>query len=349
MSERPSPRVTVVIPALNASRWIGEALASVIAQTYPTDGLEVVVVDDGSDDDTSEVSRRALESSRIRHAVLRNAKALGPSAARNRGYRHGTGNWIQFLDADDRLAPSKIADQMSVLDGAAAPVAGAFSRWARIYDDGTRWVEELPGFQPAIGADPLLDLLAADNFLQLGCLLLSRHWLERVGGFDESRHLIEDVELLLRIVIAGGTLRSVASPVPLSFYRMRDDSLSRSSDRQFVDGCVKNGQLVEEHCRHREDLTPDRAEKLADLYFFAARYYAEHDRQAFDAIVRDIYHLSPGFVPKEPRSLRLLSELLGYRAAEWLAVRRRQFKRAFHHGNIRDKEYAVATDHAVRR
>ena len=93
---------------------------------------------------------------------------------------------------------------------------------------------------------------------------------------------------------------------------------------------------------------PSRAAFLADLYFWAARFYAEEDPEQFHAVVRDIYRLNPRFVPKTPRSLRLLSELVGYEAAEWLAVRRRQLKRAVHGSLSRTKKPQELAE-AVRR
>src|SRR5262249_773385 len=212
------PPVSVVIPAFNASAWVAETISSVVNQSYSHERLEIVVVDDGSDDGTAEVAETALESCGIAHAVLRTRTSRGPSAARNAGWSHARGEWLQFLDADDVLAPSKIAEQMEVAARLPPDVGAVFSSWTRLVLERGVWIAELPFHQPVVQSDPLLEVLRTENFLQLGSLLFARPWLARVGGFNESRRLIEDVELLVRIVIAGGMLHSVPSGVPLSFY-----------------------------------------------------------------------------------------------------------------------------------
>src|SRR5947208_3206068 len=108
MSLSSLPTVSVVVPALNVAEWIGLSLSSVVAQTYPKEQLEIIVVDDGSTDQTMREAQRVLAKSGIAHDVLNNPRRRGPAAARNRGWHRATGSWIQFLDADDLLDPNKI-------------------------------------------------------------------------------------------------------------------------------------------------------------------------------------------------------------------------------------------------
>jgi glycosyltransferase involved in cell wall biosynthesis len=329
VSDLSQPVVTVVIPALNAAAWIGETLASVIAQSYPHDRLEVVVVDDHSKDETVETADRVLGSSGIRHTVLRSDTTSGPSAARNRGWRHGRGEWIQFLDADDLIEPSKIERQAQFASGAGtANLAVVFSKWSRLYRDGNQWMVESTPVDPEIGEDPVLDLIRADNFMATGSQLFRRTWLETVGGFVESYRFIEDVDLLLRIACASGGMLRAPSADPLFFYRQHSASLARSDMRGFVEGCMRNAAVAERYWDERGVLTPPRAQLLASIYFDGARYMAEHDPREFAAIVARIQRLQPGFVPPRPKQLRWLARICGYPRAEMLAVRFRQLKRA---------------------
>src|ERR1051326_5639298 len=103
------PLVSIIIPCFNAARWLPATLQSALAQTWPN--LEVIVVDDGSTDHSAAIARR-YEGDRVRGVVQPNA---GAAAARNTGLRHARGEFIQFLDADDLLAPEKIAKQMEAL------------------------------------------------------------------------------------------------------------------------------------------------------------------------------------------------------------------------------------------
>jgi len=322
-----APPVSVVVPARNAEAWLAEALTSVINQTYPKESLEIIVVDDGSTDGSVAVAEDVLRPSGIAWTVCRQSSSKGPSAARNRGWRAGRADWVQFLDADDRLDPSKIAVQARAATDAGAKVAALYSPWAKLVPGERGWETATPSLEPAVGADQLLDLLHADNFMQLGCVLLSRAWLERVNGFDESLHFIEDVDLLLRLSISGGVLQAVPSPRPLSWYRQHPLSLSKSDDDRFVAGCVRNARLAERHWRDHHMLTQPRAAAVAGIYFRAARFYSARDSDTFETLVRDIYCLDPDFLPTEPRALRMLARLVGYPRAERCAVQYRRLKR----------------------
>ncbi len=104
------PAVSIVIPAYNASEFIGETLTSVVALDYPPALLELIVVDDGSTDDTVDEVRRFLRSSPFQWQVVEQSNA-GPARARNIGWRSAQREWIQFLDADDLLDATKLQIQ----------------------------------------------------------------------------------------------------------------------------------------------------------------------------------------------------------------------------------------------
>src|SRR2546428_9852731 len=104
------PLVSILIPAVNAQEWIADALRSAIAQTWPR--REIIVVDDGSTDQTLAVARQ-FESQCVRVITQTNQ---GAAAARNKAFSLSQGDYIQWLDADDLLAPDKITKQMEALD-----------------------------------------------------------------------------------------------------------------------------------------------------------------------------------------------------------------------------------------
>lgn len=321
------PLVTVVVPALNAREWIGETLTSIKKQTYPAEALEIIVVDDGSSDGTAEEARDALSDGGIAHTLLRNAVPAGPSAARNRGWRQARGEWIQFLDADDLLAPSKLERQLATIPSHDPSVALVYSSWARLVLEEGHWKEKWPRF-PTIGQDPLGDVLRSENFIQLGSALFSRMWLDRVNGFDESYRLIEDVDLVIRLIAAGATVQGTSSTQPLSFYRQLPNSLSRSNQQAFVDGCLRNARMVERHWAQHHELTEARASVLVDVYFFGMSYYGEHDPGVFRSLADDIRRLKPDFVPDYPPLLRLVTSAAGYAFAERCAIQWRRLKRS---------------------
>ncbi len=320
------PLVTIVMPARDAAPWIGAALASVADQTYPHEDLEIVVIDDGSVDGTAEIASDTLRQGDIGHRVLRRTASGGPAAARNGGWREGAGEWVQFLDADDLIAPQTGATQVQAASAAPADVAMVTSPWSSLIVKAGEWSSDDALVDPVIGPDPLMSVLRADNFIATGSQLFRRRWLDTVGGFDGRHQLIEDVDLLIRLVIAGGRLSRVPAAGPLFWYRRRDGSLSSGAGRAFVDAQIRNARLVEDHWRRMGELTPERRQFLADLYAAAVRRLAVDDPTGFEAIADHIERLQPAFVPSEPEAVRRLAKLVGYRRAERTAGRYRRLK-----------------------
>ncbi len=314
----PAPRVSVVVPLYNAERWIGETLGSVLAQTYDPGLLEVVVVDDGSTDRGVAAAAEALSGARSPYKIL-SGKNGGPSVARNRGWREAGGEWVQFLDADDLMHPAKVAVQARAAGEAGPEVASVCSEWQRLGERGGEWRPVGGVSSGALGDDAPAALLRPDTFLHVGAQLFRRSWLERVSGFDERYWMIEDVDLLLRLATAGGRFLHAPGGEPLFLYRQHGASLSQRDPRAFVEGCLRNARLAHDAWTARGELTPERADVLAGVYFFGARFFAAEDPAGFGSLVETIERLVPGFVPAAPPSLRILSRVCGYRRAERIA------------------------------
>ncbi len=132
-----SMRISVVIPAYNAGRYIGRAIDSVLAQTRPAE--EIIVVDDGSTDNTAEIA--GAYGDRIRFIRQENA---GASVARNTGIAAATGNWIAFLDADDEWLPEKLRLQTEHLERN-PDLTWTTANYVRCYCDSNRREDDLAG------------------------------------------------------------------------------------------------------------------------------------------------------------------------------------------------------------
>jgi glycosyltransferase involved in cell wall biosynthesis len=314
------PLVSVVIPAYNAEEWIAESIESVLRQTYQD--LEVILVDDGSSDRTVEIAEHILKSGRLRYQILRQENR-GPSVARNRGWRAARGTWIQFLDADDLIHPRKIETQ--IIEGSGSAVDVIYSDWQRLRWTGDTWEKEKYIYKPVIEGPA--DLLRNENFIALGSQLISLSALRRLGGFDDTHRLIEDVELYIKIAVGGGVFVKVASSGPLFWYRDRPQSLSKSDPRQFVEAYLRNARLVLQHILHSGQCSPKSVEAVVDVYSQAARHFAAHDWKRFEQFLTEIEALRPGFLPKAPLALRRLSRVVGYKNAERIGVFYRGMKR----------------------
>jgi glycosyltransferase involved in cell wall biosynthesis len=179
--------VSVVIPCHDQAHFLGEAIESVLAQTYPH--FEVVVVDDGSSDNTEEVASRYPGVRRIRQ------ENRGLAAARNTGIRRSNGGHLVFLDADDRLLPGALEAGLRCFKDhpQSAFVAG---RYRYIAFDGS----PLPTPQPPRPEGDRYAALLRDNFINMHAVVMyQRAVFEYVRGFDASLDACEDYDLYLRI------------------------------------------------------------------------------------------------------------------------------------------------------
>ncbi|MCK1362384.1 glycosyltransferase [Bradyrhizobium sp. 199] len=188
--------VSVVIPAKNAAAYVGETIASALAQG---DVAEVIVVDDGSTDDTVAIVR-AVHDPRLR--LIHNESA-GVSAARNLGTRYASGEWLLFLDADDRLRPGAVTALLAAARGAPRAVL-VYGDYNTIDSEGRQIGRRdlLKGRRKPSG--DVLTRLAAGNFIVNGGIALARAEAFRaIGGFDTSLRYCEDWHCWCRLAAIG--------------------------------------------------------------------------------------------------------------------------------------------------
>lgn len=188
------PLVSIIIPTFNRAQCVRRALDSVFAQTFRD--FEVVVVDDGSTDDTVEILKSY--GAQIRLLCQPNG---GASAARNTGLQAARGKWIAFLDSDDQWRPEKLAVQWEFALKYGATVC--FSRcvaetgeWLPDLEEVTSTLKE-PGVHHV--ADPVEFLSRARSHPYLQSLLLEKAWFARTGFFDTTLSAGEDTAWLLRL------------------------------------------------------------------------------------------------------------------------------------------------------
>jgi glycosyltransferase involved in cell wall biosynthesis len=207
------PRVSIIVPAYNQGRYLGDAIRTGLGQTCSD--LEVLVVDDGSTDDTREVAYGFLDP-RVRYIRQENQ---GLSAARNTGIRHARGAFLTYLDSDDQFLPDKLEILLGVLEQ--QPEVGFVSGQAILIDeDGRPLGERFERAVPGEASDWLLG-----NPLHVGSVMVRREWQERVGMFDETLRSYEDWDMWLRLARAGCPMHSVRHPV--SLYRFHGSQMTR--------------------------------------------------------------------------------------------------------------------------
>jgi glycosyltransferase involved in cell wall biosynthesis len=188
--------VSVVIPAKNVAAYVGETIASALAQGEVT---EVIVVDDGSTDNTISIVR-AIRDPRLR---LMTNDSAGVSAARNLGARHASGEWLLFLDADDLMRPGAVAALLAAARGAPRAVL-VYGDYNTIDSEGRQIGRRdlLKGRRKPSG--DVLTRLAAGNFIVNGGIALARAEAFRaIGGFDTSLRYCEDWHCWCRLAAIG--------------------------------------------------------------------------------------------------------------------------------------------------
>jgi glycosyltransferase involved in cell wall biosynthesis len=214
--QRSMPTVSVITPAYNVASYLGEAIESVLAQTFGD--LELIIVDDGSTDATFQIaSEYARTDRRIRLVQEENR---GISGARNRALRMATGSFLAILDSDDVWLPTYLERQLAILisDPSCDIVTG--NAWFL----GGAQDGELARPCPDRRVEPTLSRLLEDETAVFIMTVFRRRVYEVIGGFDESMRTNEDYDFWIRAAIAGFRFRR--NDEPLGRYRRRDDSLS---------------------------------------------------------------------------------------------------------------------------
>ena len=247
--EASTPRISVVVPAYNAAGYLGRALASIDAQTYPV--TEIVVVDDGSTDETAELVRSHFPH--VRYIQQNNA---GVAAARNHGIQVAHGDWIAFLDADDDWLPNRIADQCEILQRH-PDLPWCSCRVIRLQGD-----RATPNAIPA----RLLKAVQArgyfDSFFRACAegvefhtcsMLIRRDILDHAGGFDTDLQVAEDRDLLFRIGLEHAAIGYAVRP-GLRYHVDTPGSLTKVSNNLRAN----LGVLAALAAQARKGVVPDR-------------------------------------------------------------------------------------------
>lgn len=229
-----SPEVSVAIATYNYGRFLPSALDSVLGQTFHN--LEVVVVDDGSTDDTAEVVRPYLADSRVRYCCMEHR---GVSPAKSAAVRLTRAPLVAFLDADDAWLPAKVEKQVAVFQ--ADPGLGlVYTRRLLVDEVG----HELEQDEPSFHRGAVLPEMFRRNFICFSSAMVRRRVLDAVGLFDERLELATDWELWLRVVRDH---RIDYVDEPLVLYRTGHANLSRRAEERLLTCRVITQRFLDEH------------------------------------------------------------------------------------------------------
>lgn len=306
-----APKVSILIPCYNAEKYVGETLESVFSQTWPN--IEVILVNDGSTDRSAEVIRSfARPNLQLIHQANR-----GQTAALNVCCSHATGDFVQYLDADDLIEPEKIALQMKRLIDAPRCVASA--EWGRFY----RTPVETQFREEAISRDlnPIDWItLSPSGVIFPAFWLIPMPIVRAIGPWDEELTVANDSEYFTRVLMSAERVLFCAGA--RCHYRSGiAGSLSGVKSPKGLASQEKSLTLCESYVRKVED-----SERVRRCFGLAWQYFAHaaypYDRAMGTRGLERAKALHPIRIrPGGGARFRVLSRLIGWRAARVLQVR----------------------------
>jgi glycosyltransferase involved in cell wall biosynthesis len=307
------PLISILVPCYNAAAWIGPALRSAREQSWRN--WEIIVVDDGSTDRSFEIAR---EFAGPNCQVLPQERG-GASAARNAAYAAAQGDFIQYLDADDLLAPDKLERQMQAVRSS-EPGLLSFSSALHFFETPEGGERH---FHPARlgpgGGDPrefLIDLWIGAGMVQTGQWLSPRALIEKAGAWNEELSVDDDGEFFARLVLAANRIEPV--PAACIYYRK-----------------FRNGRNLSASAGVASRM---RAAQLKSTYLLARGFEARAEEAVRRLITREIVAAYPAFSKASAEGLdflrqrglemakdlegspwfRRLYPIIGWKAARWM-------------------------------
>jgi GT2 family glycosyltransferase len=309
-----APLVSILIPAYKAERFLADTIRSALGQTWPN--KEIIVVDDGSPDRTFEIAS-AFQDRRMK--VLRQENA-GAARARNVAYSHAQGAYIQWLDADDLLAPEKIELQIQSVEQEASNkilLASAFGEFF-VCPERARFVPTSL-WRDASPVDHLICKFSDNAWLNPATWLVSRELADDAGPWDERLTLDDDGEYFTRVVARSAYVCFV--PLARTYYRRGNvSSLSRRSSEAACESLLLSLRLCIQQLIALEDSPRTRAAAIKLLRNFV-RYtdFFWPDRNDRIQQIGDIARSVGGTIAGADVDwkYRRIAGIFGWSAARW--------------------------------
>jgi glycosyltransferase involved in cell wall biosynthesis len=274
---------SIIIPNFNHAQYLGAAIQSVLKQTYGN--FEIIVVDDGSTDNSREVVARFGEQ--VRYIWQENQ---GLSAARNTGIRAAQGAFVGVLDADDMYELSFLSTLISILE--ANPDAGAVYCGYRFVDHKNNPLPQIEARQ--IPAEQLYQDLVDGNFLVPESMLVRRHCYEQVGPFDETLRALEDWDMWLRTT---SRFRVIGTHQVLIRHRILPGSMSTDPIRMFDNRMSVLAKHFGPEATDQEEPTSLKRRAYGRAYLISAVEYLQyHDVDRAYELFRKMAEVCPNLL-----------------------------------------------------
>lgn len=306
----PANLVSVIVSAYNAEVHIAETLESLLSQTY--DLIEIIVINDGSTDNTLQV----LKSFKDSGIIVLNQNNQGQDAALNNGFKVSRGRYIKFMDSDDLLNVDMIEIQVNTLKDSDDYVA--YGMWARFYQNEPNKADFSPleywkDMQP-------VDFLTARPkgiMLQCGIMLVPRKLIYKSGLWDERLILFNDTEFFNRVILSSkGVLFSDGAKL---FYRSgQPNSISVQQSRRFYESTYMATCLIANQLLAVEDSVRVR-NLVSNMFFYRlVNMYPRYPDLCYKHEEKIKYYGCFSYEPEGGIPYQLLTRLIGWKLAKRL-------------------------------
>lgn len=298
------PLVSVIIPSYNSAEYITDTISSALNQTYSN--LEILVVDDGSKDNT----RSLLEDIKDNRVRVFSQLNQGACAARNKGFLLSKGDYIQFLDADDIISPGKIELQLNQLHNQKECISNG--RWGRFYSSINEPIQWGPDISLRRDLEPV-EWLIQNHMSQTACWLSPRNLIQQAGLWREDLKVNQDGEFFSRVILHS---RKVLYCSEAKVYYRSKVSGSISSAIQkpaAIQSRFKAIELLEKELLERENSVRVR-QSLANAYQkFIYSYFPKQPHLLKKAELRVLELGGSKLTVPGGRLYRFISKLLGWK------------------------------------
>lgn len=301
------PLVSIVIPLYNAEQFIAATIESALQQTY--NHIEIIVVDDGSKDDSYAIAKR-FENDKIK--VVKQANK-GASAARNHGITLAKGEYIQFLDADDFLHPQKIEYQLNTLKNYSDLhlIGGTWQRFIKNLDQ--LYGEIAPVTQLEVQSFDKVEWLIKRPMMIPNTWLVSKTLIDLAGPWDEQISLNDDGEYFYRVIAASAGV--VIDRKAATYYRsFNNASLSSRNGRKAMLSWIRS---IQSYKKILKDLAGEKGNESVDEFFYLLSYWSLNEFPDLVEVCKaEMYHPEKTFI-LEDRLVYKLSKFIGLSRAKY--------------------------------
>ncbi len=302
------PKISLIIPCHNAQKTLERTLRSALNQTYSE--LEILVIDDGSTDDSALILEKYSADIQVFHQ-----KNQGAHSARMHGLWEASGDWICFLDADDTLAAETLEKQIKWAQK--NPTADVIYCHAQQIFESTK--EQYKMLNKAMPNSPERALIR-DFWLPISAYLFRKNIINNSLIINELE-IFNDTYLVW--LLAHQKAKFIENPFLGTTYFVQTDSLSRRKGllNYFADR-MRYLELVEQHLRPAMD--SETAQILTQAHRDGNRIFVRESPELFEQCTAKIYELTPNYIPQKSLIMKILSRILGYKKAEQTADKYRK-------------------------